>query len=189
MGVGVQISSSGTIFYTLEVKIMSVYDGYIIGKSYLGSDGRIRIYLTSPDGVKHVKSYPRYLMEVHLDRYLTNEETVDHIDYNPQNNDISNLRIVNRSEHCSDDAKRLAEQEFICPYCGKKFILSGKRLHNRIVNQNRKGRENMTGPYCSKSCASKAVRFGKDLSMKHDAKRIYTTKKVDKLNLEYPYEN
>ena len=36
-------------------------------------------------------SYPKYLIEVHLDRYLEKEETVDHIDGNFLNNVISNL--------------------------------------------------------------------------------------------------
>ena len=166
-----------------------VYEGYKIGKSYLGSDGRYRIYLTSPDGDRRVMSYPKYLMEVHIGRYLTDEETVDHIDYNPKNNDISNLRIVKRSTHASEDAKRLVLQEFTCPYCGNKFTLTPKQLHNRLMNQKRKGREDMTGPYCSKSCASKATRFGKDSTMKNDAKQIYTTKKVDTMGTEYPYEN
>ncbi len=90
-------------------------------------------------------------MERYLDRYLADNETIDHIDCNPLNNDIKNLRILNRSDHAKLDVKRVKSQSFICPVCQKEFTLSGKKLHNCIQNR-KKGKQ---GPFCSKSCAGK----------------------------------
>lgn len=41
----------------------------------------------------------RHLMEIHLGRKLTKEEIVHHKDGNILNNDISNLELMNISEH------------------------------------------------------------------------------------------
>lgn len=43
-------------------------------------------------------------MEIHLNRYLTKDEQIDHIDGNPLNNDISNIQILNFKEHQILDA-------------------------------------------------------------------------------------
>lgn len=74
------------------------------------------------DGTRQTISYPKYLVEEALNRKLTENETVDHIDGNFNNNDLSNLRIINRNEHCFEDhVFRNKETEFTCVYCGKKF--------------------------------------------------------------------
>ena len=41
----------------------------------------------------------RYVMEQHIGRYLNSSEVIHHIDNNPINNDIANLRLMSRSEH------------------------------------------------------------------------------------------
>ena len=117
---------------------------------YKGKDGRLRIILEFNDGSKKFKSYPKYLMEKHLDRYLTEDETVDHIDQNPLNNDISNLRILSRKEHCSNDAIRNKDVTVKCAYCGKEFIIPGSKLHYK----NRKDRH-QSGYFCSRQCSGK----------------------------------
>ena len=63
---------------------------------YTCSDGRIRVY--DPE-TKKVRSYPRYVMEQHIGRSLSSNEDVHHIDENPLNNDISNLKIIAHGEH------------------------------------------------------------------------------------------
>lgn len=45
-------------------------------------------------------------MECHLKRHLDDNETIDHIDGDPLNNDLNNLRVLNRQEHCYNDAYR-----------------------------------------------------------------------------------
>jgi hypothetical protein len=112
-----------------------VYDGCKFSNPYLGKDNRLRIYINCPDEQKKVISYPKFLMERYLDRYLADNETIDHIDCNPLNNDIKNLRILNRSDHAKLDVKRVKSQSFICPVCQKEFTLSGKKLHNCIQNR------------------------------------------------------
>jgi HNH endonuclease len=50
------------------------------------------------DGTK--RALHRAIMEDHLGRRLTRDEVVHHIDHNPLNNDLSNLRVMTRAEHC-----------------------------------------------------------------------------------------
>jgi hypothetical protein len=87
---------------------------------------------------------------VNLDRYLNINETIDHIDNDVQNNQLSNLRIMDRKDHVKNEIKRRDSCEFICPMCKKSFILSGKKLYD--CERNRK-KLKTTGPFCSKSCA------------------------------------
>lgn len=113
-------------------------------------DNRLRIVLIFNDNSKKTMSYPKYLMERHLDRYLTDKETVDHIDGNPLNNDINNLRVLSRVEHCKNDAIRNKDVIAKCIYCGKEFIIPGSKLHNR----NRADRH-QSGYFCSRQCCGK----------------------------------
>jgi len=114
------------------------------------SDKRLRISLKFRDNTYKHMSYPKYLMEQHLNRYLTEDETVDHIDGNPLNNEITNLRILSRREHCSNDVIRNKDVKTNCTYCGKEFYITGSKLHNR----NRADR-NQSGYFCSKQCSGK----------------------------------
>ena len=120
--------------------------GPFIGKK----DNRLRIGLKLDTGKTKFMSYPKYLMELHLGRYLTKAETVDHIDKNPLNNDLSNLRVLSRKEHCSNDAIRNKDVVVNCTYCGKEFTIPGSKLHYR----NRPDRH-QSGYFCSKQCCGK----------------------------------
>lgn len=42
----------------------------------------------------------RAIVEAHLGRPLTSNEVVHHRDHNPLNNDLSNLQVMTRAEHC-----------------------------------------------------------------------------------------
>lgn len=86
-----------------------MYDDYEIYQFVESKqDKRIRIILKHKENVRDYKliSYPKYLMECHLGRYLLENETIDHIDGNYLNNDISNLQVIDRTEHCKLDAIR-----------------------------------------------------------------------------------
>ena len=131
------------------------YENCKIYGVYWGKDGRSRIIVIFPDGRRKTVSYPKFLMEVKLGRFLKKDETVDHIDRDPRNNNYSNLRVLKRKEHARIDAKYLKPQKFICPMCGKEFELSGTKLHDAIDNR-RKGK---AGPFCSKSCAGRYGRL------------------------------
>jgi hypothetical protein len=137
--------------------IFMIYDNCKIYGPYIGKkDGRLRIVIHFPSGKKATMSYPKFLMEQHLNRHLTDDETVDHIDCNVQNNELSNLRILNRDEHARIDAIRLNKQDFRCPMCNRDFSLDGKRLHDTILNR----KKNKAGPFCSRKCAGK---YGKNI--------------------------
>lgn len=127
-----------------------VYENCKIYGPYLGKDKRLRIIVKFSNGTKTTVSYPKYLMEVHLGRYLEKNETVDHIDGNPLNNDINNLQVLDRKVHCANDAIRVKDVTVICQYCGKEFTIEGSKLEDR----NRKDRH-QSGYFCSKSCSGK----------------------------------
>lgn len=57
-------------------------------------------------GLKYILEH-RYVMEQHLGRHLDPTEVVHHIDGNPRNNDISNLRLyASQSEHIATEHSR-----------------------------------------------------------------------------------
>lgn len=91
---------------------------------YYREDGRRHVILYDFEaGIRRTKSYPRYLMEQHLGRELEEWETVDHIDEDFTNDDISNLQILSRTENVLKSAAfRPAETAwFVCPCCEKDF--------------------------------------------------------------------
>ena len=144
-----------------------MYENYKIYGPYLNrKDNRLRIFIKhSITGEEHTVSYPKYLMECYLNRYLEKDETVDHIDGNPLNNDISNLQILRRREHAILDAVRNRDVVVKCAYCGKEFTIKGSTLRGR----NRKDRH-QSGYFCSRQCSGK---YGKDIQLK---KKSHQTK-------------
>lgn len=113
---------------------------------YLRKDGRCHILLW--DGKKNKTiSYPKWLMEQHLGRELDpNKETIDHIDRDFNNNDLSNLRIIPRSQHAREDTKRLRWIEVRCIWCDKTFMASPHDLDGNA-------KKAKSGPFCSKQCS------------------------------------
>lgn len=82
-------------------------------------------------------------------------DKVDHIDGDFRNDDVDNLQVLSTVENCKkyyvDAEKHRLEENFICPVCNTRFILSVKRLFD--ATQNRK--KGKAGPFCGKSCAGK----------------------------------
>lgn len=125
---------------------MSVYDNYQLYGPYRRNDGRMHVVLIHHDSKGSIDdrktvSYPKYLVETYLDRYLTSDETVDHIDGNFSNNDLSNLRIIPRSIHCKSHTCSRKQITLKCVICGTEFITDDI---NRIICGN-------------KSCAGKCA--------------------------------
>lgn len=128
-----------------------VYENIKVQGPYLRkTDNRLIVIITKENGKKSTISYPKYLLECHLNRYLNDNETVHHIDGNPLNNELSNLEILDRKEHINQDVIRNKDLTVQCAYCGKTFIIPGNKLNNR----NRKDR-NTAGYFCSKKCSGK----------------------------------
>ena len=115
---------------------------------YTRKDGRLVCVLYN-NGVRTTISYPKLLIENHLNRKLTQDETVDHIDGNPQNNDLSNLQILSRSDNARKSVKRAELSTVVCKLCGKSFQ---RRTAILLYNKNIRKRD---GPFCSKSCVGK----------------------------------
>lgn len=134
-----------------------IYDDVIkIRGPYRGGNNRLFIVLVYKNYSK-TKSYPRYIMEKHLDRYLEDDEQVDHIDGNVLNNDIDNLQILKFKEHQKLDTLRNKDVKVICTYCHKKIFIKGSMLHNR----NRKDRH-QSGYFCSRTCSGK---YGREIQL------------------------
>ena len=80
--------------------------------------------------------------------------TVDHLDRDKTNDDLSNLVVRPRSEHIKLDATRVKVSPVLCPICGTEFIPSKA--------QRSKYHSERAGPFCSRSCAGK---YGKSVQM------------------------
>ena len=119
---------------------------------YHRPDGRQHVII-SDNGKKKTVSYPRYLMQQHLGRELTEFETVDHIDGDFTNNDLSNLQILTREANASkwfdDHDKRQKYIELQCTFCGKTFSRTMHR-HRYALKRNKN-----VGYFCSRSCQGK----------------------------------
>lgn len=156
-------------FVLCVVTFMTPYSGCKIYGPYLRPDGRKHIVAIFPDKSRKTVSYPKYLMELSLQRYLDIDETVDHIDRDKTNDSISNLRVISKSKHSSVDAKRLLPQNLTCPVCENEFTLEGQQLHDAYANRDR----GKTGPYCSKSCASKCYSLGINFNTLPEIREYY----------------
>jgi hypothetical protein len=62
----------------------------------------------------------RLIMEEHIGRFLLNEEIVHHIDENRQNNEISNLQLINRDQHMKIHYK-IDMSNRICSRCDRNW--------------------------------------------------------------------
>ena len=168
---------------------LSVYEDFKIYGPYTRKDGRKHVCLVHLEtGKRKTVSYPKYLMEIHLGKYLEARETVDHIDCDFTNDDLSNLRVLSRTEHARQDARTLASQDFTCIMCGKDFTSSGKRLRKLSSNLYR----GQAGPFCSRSCVGKygaLVQQGKmDKLPDFEFNRSYTKLKFERLKGDFEIE-
>jgi hypothetical protein len=137
---------------------MIPYEGQRITGPYICKDGRVRIAING-----NVMSYPKYLMEIELGRYLDDNEQVHHRDENPLNNDISNLEVLNRVDHGKQHKKHKVDIEVECYLCKRIFILTAQKQRQRDKNKYR----NDKGPFCSRVCSGK---YGKLVQLGRVAK-------------------
>ena len=98
---------------------------------YTRSDGRKHVVLVSHNEDGSIKkkitvSYPKYLMEKKLNRYLVDDETVDHINEDKTFDEHHNLQILPRAENARKSA------------IGNKYLLGYKQTeeHKRSGEKN-----------------------------------------------------
>lgn len=85
-------------------KLLKLYPAYDrVTGPYQRKDKRFHIVLNNsslsngdPKKLRTL-SYPKALIEVEINRLLSDEETVDHIDENVENNELINLQILTRA--------------------------------------------------------------------------------------------
>ena len=127
--------------------------GKVYGPYTRKQDDRSHIVILFPNGVRLTVSYPKYLMECKLERYLEDSEEVHHKDEDVTNNEIGNLKVMNGTEHRRMHMTKVFPETWICAYCGLPFIAEPKQIHTRRTNLKR-GKVK-TGPFCSKRCNGK----------------------------------
>lgn len=124
---------------------------------YTRPDGRKIVIVKDDKGNSRTVSFPKYIMEQHLGKQLDPDDgTVDHLDFNFDNNDLSNLRVVPRDQHSADDTRRVKLIKLKCQQCKKDFERSPRLLRD-------KSKKGAKGIFCSRSCAGKynrAVQLG-----------------------------
>jgi hypothetical protein len=131
---------------------MAYADDFKIWGPYKKKNGRQIVIVVNHNGKKRTVSYPKWIMECQLGRQLDpDKETVDHYDSNFDNNNLDNLRIVERSQHSGDDTRRVKHVKFNCAWCDKEFERSPRLIRD-------KAKKNKAGPFCGRGCAGKYSR-------------------------------
>jgi hypothetical protein len=119
---------------------------------YIRKDNRKHIIAIFPNNKRKTISYPKYLIEKLIGKFLKENEIIHHKNENIFDNKLNNLIILNRNYHSSLHAKKYPEQkEFNCIFCYKNIILNRKQLIRLQGNR----RRNKNGPFCSKLCSGK----------------------------------
>lgn len=118
--------------------------GYLV----TNKDNRKTIILVNNSKDRSSTQYARYLLAVRLKRFLSNEETVDHINNDKTDDSINNLQILTRAENIRKACKQ-PEIKLVCPTCGTIFYRSLTQLRGR------KERAESNSIACSRSCGGK----------------------------------
>lgn len=94
--------------------------------------------------------YPlhRVVAENKIGRLLEDGEVVHHVDNNRQNNDTSNLEVMDHDEHSRLHATGSSSVEVECPVCEKIFIIKERHYRSRV-------KKNKNGISCSRGCGYK----------------------------------
>ena len=138
---------------------MIPYEDYKIYGPYKRKDGRQHIIAFKSKIDKITVSYPRYLLEISLGRYLSQEEDAHHIDGDFSNNLLENLEVTNKYDHRSDHKQKYDVITLECVMCGKSFLLDSVQHRNFKSNQRNR---NSNGPFCSKICIGQ---YGKGIQL------------------------
>jgi hypothetical protein len=128
------------------VRVWGPYD-----RGAFPGDKRQIVSVIDKDGKKRTISLPKFLYEEATGIRLKPNETIDHKDYDIDNNDINNLQVIDRSEHSKMDTRRVKLHKFVCGECGKEFERSPRLARD-------KHRKGVSGIFCSRQCAGRYSR-------------------------------
>lgn len=123
----------------------------VYGPMFIESKGRWIVIVTLPNGNKLTMTYARYLMSVHLNRYLESWEHVHHINEHKDDDRLDNLEIKHEMYHGIDhnlDGKIHFPEVVVCYQCDSIFMLTAKQVRYRKANE----RKGLAGPFCSCKC-------------------------------------
>lgn len=145
--------------YSLKENLSKLYGECKVYGPYLRKDGRKYFVIRKlHDGVISKKvsgksiMISRAIMEVRLERILSTEEEVDHIDGDLTNDDPSNLQLLLMYDHriksgVESSLRSNMREAVLCPYCSSEFLVRRSSLRKALD----KGKH----PCCSRKCASK----------------------------------
>lgn len=114
-------------------------------------DGRKRVDLFNSNRDRTTISYSRYLFSVHSGEIVPDNVTIDHVDEDKSNDDISNLQPLSPEENVRKRNTYYRENiqvkyEMLCPECGSKIVLTKSQARSR--------KDNMR-TFCSRTWAGK----------------------------------
>lgn len=118
--------------------------GYLV----TNKENRKTVILVNKKDDRSSTQYARYLLAVSLGRFLTDKETVDHIDNDKTNDSLDNLQILSKAENIIKACKQ-PDVELTCPICSTGFY----RTLTQLRGKKDKAEANMIA--CSRSCGGK----------------------------------
>jgi len=135
----------------VKIKIQYPFINYKAAYLVINKEPRRNVILVKEDNTKTTMSYARYLMSIHLGRFLTKEEHVDHIDNNKMNDCIENYQILSQLENNRKSSKGRKYIKMRCPNCGKIFDIRYNQSHIQ-----KKGKFSS----CSRTCKYEVLKKG-----------------------------
>ncbi len=126
--------------------ILELYPEYTDVTEYPpNSDGRYRVRLFNRlTRTQSIKQRSRVLLEVLLGRRLLDDETVDHIDEDPTNDNWYNLQPLSLVNNAKRSAIKIRPIFEYCIECNTYFELSVAQRYPS---------DNTAGPFCSRRCS------------------------------------
>lgn len=96
------------------------FNGYTVyGPSI--HQGRRIVYLVRERHDRVTLAYAKYLMSIHVGRWLTREEKVHHKNEDKLDDRIENYEIVTDAQHGARHTKGMKMADYICGFCGDEF--------------------------------------------------------------------
>lgn len=146
---------------TVLNKVAGFYPDYRVYGPYGSNDGRKRLTFREVDeggmirkaGSKSFSmAWSRALMIAKLDRLLSEDEEVDHINEDHTDDSVDNLQVLSYEEHKQKSGRENGARQNrrtleVCPVCEKEFMCRGDSKR-KALSLNRQ-------PCCSRVCGSK----------------------------------